>query len=146
MKKALLLICLLFCLCMPVYAAEVDDAKEIVSMSNEVHYWVADIDKLHKKCKAFTETYPKGLVTREVVKLHITVLNIMGIYHDTDRLGDGAWMKFYNNPENRRQYPDIDRRMQAEYGWSNDNLILVLWDYGKERQKNLEIAITENFQ
>jgi len=145
MRKILVLCLMLLFICVPVWAGEAEDARDIIIFAKDLDNWHGGISKFEDKLFKFKTDYPDNLVKDEAYMLHNTVLQLMIYDKRSTKYGDVAWMEFFSDPEFRQYYPDIDYRIAKRYGWSNKNLTGALYGYGIERRNILEKAINDNY-
>jgi hypothetical protein len=144
MKKIVILCLLLLCICVPVWANEADDARNIVTLTEQKD-WVMNMNSLTNSFKKFEDQYPKTPILMEVMEIHITTNYLLLLEKYETKYGDIAWMKFYGDPKFKEEYPDCEYRIQKLYGWSNDNLAHILFEYWQERQNKLSQAVEKNY-
>lgn len=163
MRKILLLCLLVMLICVPAYAAEVDDAKQIVSDLKEISYRYesglsyAKFNELYGdvyvKVRKFEDAYPGS----ELVSLAKAAVEPYGDAKDVWKSTLGDKTKDYKNMstmihknELMKKYPGIDERIKKDTltlgnktgpVWNYNSTIGTLFNIGSDRTKELQDKI-----
>lgn len=164
MKKIILLCLLMLLMTVPVYAAEVDDAKQVVSDLKEISYRFesgisyAKFNELYSdvyvKVRKFEDTYPNS----ELSKLAKEAVEPYGDARDvwkstlSSRTDDFKSLDVLVHKKRlMEKYPGIGARVETIKinnskleVWSYRSTLSVLFEIGSERTKELEDKITAN--
>lgn len=143
MKKILLVVSVFMLFCVPAFASEQTDAREILAMSKDVNYWTTENWNWCRKMAEFEQKYPKSPLAKQVLTLNLTILNLRSINIYIKQNEDSAWVRFYNDPNLLKYYPDIHNRVAEQNGWSNDNLKAVFLQYGLQQVTLLQQAMED---
>lgn len=153
MKKILLLCLLVLAICTPVYAAEIDDVKQLATDLKDLSYRLEtgmDYEKfndtyndLYAKEQKFEDSYPNSDKKYDFKK-------VLNTYNDARQVWFallGKEDKFNKmlvaekfRPELESKYPNFNNKVQKNgVRWDGESTLKTLFQYAKEYQKPLAI-------
>lgn len=166
MKKVMLLCLLMLFVCLPVYAAELDDAKQIVNDCRDMNYrfesglsynkFNESYSDIYVKVRRFEDAYPGS----ELTKLLKDALEPYGDAKDvwkstlsdnTANFKNMSVMAYKNKLE--QKYPGIDLKIKKDIltvgertgpVWNYQSTLSVLFDIGNQRIQDIGKQITAN--
>lgn len=156
MRKIILLCLALLFLCAPVYASEMDDAKQIVSDLKDISYrYEAGLSynkyselysDVYVKVRRFEDTYPGS----ELVKSLKDAVEPFGdarklwrlILTFDDKAGKMIATEKYR-PELEKKYPEMNAQVEKiGVRWDGDSALSWLFRYGNKQTKDIESKLT----
>lgn len=155
MKKILLLCLLAILVCVPTYAAEVDDAKQIVSDLKEISYRYESglsyvkfnelYGDVYVKVRKFEDAYPDSelvALSKMAIEPYGDAKILWGLMLPRNDKFDKMIAAEKCRPELEKRYPDMDKQVEKiGVRWDGDSTLRLLLSYASYRTKELQDKI-----